>query len=220
MNNGMNRGSGSSVKRLLIVADQSFVVPKIRLALCQTGDLRVIGLLDGRASVRARLLDVLPDVVLVADMQNPDDTLGRLREIGDVIPESRTLLLTQRLDDEWIEAAFQAGAETVVSSTVSPLALAALLRETVRGNIIHPHRRAPARNRACPLTSRELEILELASGGRTNREIGRDLWITEQTVKFHLSNTYRKLGVSNRTEASRYAHVHALVTPERERLAS
>ena len=45
----------------------------------------------------------------------------------------------------------------------------------------------------------------------TNSQIARQLWVTEQTVKFHLSNTYRKLGVANRTEASRYAHVHDLV---------
>ena len=45
----------------------------------------------------------------------------------------------------------------------------------------------------------------------TNARIGRELWVTEQTVKFHLSNVYRKLGVSNRTEASRFAHVNGLV---------
>jgi hypothetical protein len=53
--------------------------------------------------------------------------------------------------------------------------------------------------------------------GHTNARIGRLLWVTEQTVKFHLSNIYRKLGVSNRTEASRYALVNGMVTlPRRE----
>ena len=55
------------------------------------------------------------------------------------------------------------------------------------------------------LTRRELQILRLARDGVGNKEIARDLWITEQTVKFHLSNVYRKLGVSNRTRASRVA---------------
>jgi DNA-binding NarL/FixJ family response regulator len=63
---------------------------------------------------------------------------------------------------------------------------------------------------ACPLTRRELEILRAVTEGHTNARIGRDLWVTEQTVKFHLSNIYRKLGVSNRTEASRYALVNDL----------
>ena len=86
-------------------------------------------------------------------------------------------------------------------------------------------RRAPLREprgggrRPCPLTARELEILLLAAEGHTNGQIARELWVTEQTVKFHLSNTYRKLGVANRTEASRYAHVHELVARS-ERLAS
>ena len=68
-----------------------------------------------------------------------------------------------------------------------------------------------------PLTARELEILGAVAEGHTNARIGRLLWVTEQTVKFHLSNIYRKLGVSNRTEASRYALVNGMVTlPRRE----
>ncbi len=61
------------------------------------------------------------------------------------------------------------------------------------------------------LTRREREILGFVADGMTNARIGRELWVTEQTVKFHLSNLYRKLGVSNRTEASRFAHVNGLV---------
>ena len=60
-------------------------------------------------------------------------------------------------------------------------------------------------------TARELEILRAVAEGHTNARIGRLLWVTEQTVKFHLSNIYRKLGVSNRTEASRYALVNGMV---------
>ena len=66
----------------------------------------------------------------------------------------------------------------------------------------------------CPLTTRELEILQLVARGSTNGEIARRLWVTEQTVKFHLSNIYRKLEVGNRTQASHYAHVNGLVLDE------
>ena len=77
---------------------------------------------------------------------------------------------------------------------------------------MHRYERRPHTDtKECPLTDRELEILRLAAAGNTNSQIARELWVTEQTVKFHLSNTYRKLGVANRTEASRYAHVHDLV---------
>ena len=66
------------------------------------------------------------------------------------------------------------------------------------------------------LTAREREILMLVADGLTNATIGKQLWVTEQTVKFHLSNIYRKLGVSNRTEASRFVHTGG---PARPRLA-
>ena len=62
------------------------------------------------------------------------------------------------------------------------------------------------------LTERELEILRLVSSGAKNGDIARSLWITQQTVKFHVSNIYRKLDVSNRTEACHYAHVNGLVS--------
>ena len=63
------------------------------------------------------------------------------------------------------------------------------------------------------LTDREREILSFVASGATNAEIARKLWITQQTVKFHVSNVYRKLEVGNRTEACHYAHVNGLVAP-------
>jgi DNA-binding NarL/FixJ family response regulator len=207
------------MKRLLIIADHSLVVYAIRLALRQTAGFQVMGFLDGRASVRAQLLDLRPEVVLVDDMQNPEDALERLREVREVVPDAKALLLTLRVEDEWIEQAFAAGAEGVLSKVVHPVALGTLLRETARGNVIHRPRRADQVSASSPLTCREHEILGLAAQGYTNGKIGRELRITEQTVKFHLSNTYRKLGVTNRTEASRYALVHAIVGVD-NRLAS
>ena len=69
----------------------------------------------------------------------------------------------------------------------------------------------PAAAEESVLSARELEVLRLVAAGSTNSEIARKLWVTEQTVKFHLSNIYRKLEVGNRTEASRYAHVNGLL---------
>ena len=64
------------------------------------------------------------------------------------------------------------------------------------------------------LTRRELEILRLAAEGFSNAQIAKSLWVTEQTVKFHLSNIYRKVGVGNRTEASRWAQRHGVLPGE------
>jgi DNA-binding NarL/FixJ family response regulator len=205
----------------MIVADHSFVVQAIRLALRQTAGFQVVGFFDGRGSVRNALQELRPDVVLVDDMQEADNALARLREVTEEAPQAKSMLLTLQMDSDWLEQAFDAGAQAVVSKTVHPVSLGTLLREISHGNVVHRFEKRPAAvvEDDCPLTDRELEILRLVAEGHTNGRIARELWVTEQTVKFHLSNTYRKLGVANRTEASRYAHLHNLTAP-RERLAS
>jgi DNA-binding NarL/FixJ family response regulator len=72
---------------------------------------------------------------------------------------------------------------------------------------------APSRDEGTGLTKRELEILRLAAEGHSNAQLARMLWVTEQTVKFHLSNVYRKLDVSNRTEAARWAQLNGMLGP-------
>jgi DNA-binding NarL/FixJ family response regulator len=208
------------MKRLMIVADHSFVVQAIRLALRQTAGFQVVGFFDGRVPVRDALIELRPDVVLVDEMQESENALARLREAKELAPDAKSLLLSVRMDPSVLEDAFEAGAHAVLSKTVHPVSLGTLLREIAQGNVVHRAERTRATARdECPLTDRELEILGLAAEGQTNGRIARKLWVTEQTVKFHLSNTYRKLGVANRTEASRYAYMHDLVAPS-ERLAS
>jgi DNA-binding NarL/FixJ family response regulator len=209
------------MKRLLIVADHSLVVHAIRMALRQTAGFKVIGFIDGRQPISKQLLETTPDIVLVDDMHVRQHALDRLAEIGEYAPDAKSILLAGSMDEDSVDEIFEAGASTVLSKAVHPVALGTLLREVVQGHVIHAPRRkrSSAAAEDCPLTTRELEILQLAAQGYTNGRIARELWVTEQTVKFHLSNTYRKLGVANRTEASRYAHMHDLVVP-REQLAS
>jgi DNA-binding NarL/FixJ family response regulator len=208
------------MKRLLIVADHSLVAHSIRLALKQTSGFRVVGVIDGRMTARDALMDLRPDVVLVDDMhdarengaQRPDHAFARLREAADHAPGAQRLLLTLRMEEERLADVFEAGAHAVLSKGMHPVSLGTMLREVVRGNVVHRYERRPAAVAAdCPLTLREKEILGLVAEGHTNGQIARRLWVTEQTVKFHLSNTYRKLGVANRTEASHYAHLNNLM---------
>jgi DNA-binding NarL/FixJ family response regulator len=202
------------MKRLMIVADHIVVVQAIRLALRQTAGFKVVAFVDGRGSIRTSLGELTPDVVLVDDMREPEHTLERVREAAAHAPDAKALLLTLRMDEEWLDEAFSAGAHAVVCKSVHPVSLGTLLREISHGTFAmrHHSRSLPAAVADCPLTSRELEILKLVAEGYTNGRVARELWVTEQTVKFHLSNTYRKLGVSNRTEASRYAHLNALAS--------
>jgi DNA-binding NarL/FixJ family response regulator len=207
--------------RLVIVADASVVVHALRAALAETSGFELVGELDGRDPIALRLLELRPGVVVIDDMRKRDVALARLRESASSVSRAKCVLLTHDMAPSWVDRAFDAGALAVLSKSVNPRALATLLRETVRGTVVH--RPQPLRDSQdlddCPLTSRELEVLGLTSKGMTNGHIARSLWLTEETVKFHLSNVYRKLGVSNRTEASHYAHVHGIVPDDPPRTA-
>jgi DNA-binding NarL/FixJ family response regulator len=200
------------VNRLMIVADNSFAAQSIRLALRQTAGFQVVGFIDGTVPMNPRTAELQPDIVVVDDTQEPEQAMARLQELSDLVPDAKRIFLTIRMDDAVVASAFEAGADAVISKVVHPVSLATLLREISRDTVVHRPRLAakPVVN-DCPLTDRELEILRLVSQGYTNGRIARELWVTEQTVKFHLSNTYRKLGVANRTEASRYAHMNHLL---------
>jgi DNA-binding NarL/FixJ family response regulator len=201
----------ADVKRLMIVTDNSFAAQSIRLALRQTVGFQMIGFVDGMQPIAARAAEARPDVVVIDDMQETEHTIARLEELTATVPDAKRILLALRMDEVALAAAFEAGAEAVISKAMHPVSLATVLREIARDTVVHAPTRKPTVVRAdCPLTDRELEILRLVAEGYTNGRIARELWVTEQTVKFHLSNTYRKLGVANRTEASRYAHVNHL----------
>jgi len=201
------------MKRLLIVADNSFSAQSIRLALRQTAGFQVVGFLDGSAPITPRVSELAPDLVVIDDPQEPEDAKARLEELATLLPSAKRVFLTLRMGDETLSEVFEAGADAVISKSVHPVSLATLLREISRDTVVHLHRRSVTKSARsdCPLTDRELEIIQLVAQGYTNGRIARELWVTEQTVKFHLSNTYRKLGVANRTEASRYVHVNDLL---------
>jgi DNA-binding NarL/FixJ family response regulator len=210
------------MKRLAIVADRTSMVDTFRLALRQTTGFKLAAVADGRHSLPGRLHDADPDVVLVDDMHDRGNSLQRIREIRAELPNAHVVFLTSEMDPNRTAEALDAGAHAIISKLIHPVSLATLLRETANGNIVHSTAGMSIRSREAvkpSLTARELEILRLAAEGHTNDQIARMLWVTEKTVKFHLGNTYRKLGVSNRTEASHYAHTNDLLR-ERQRIAS
>src|SRR4051812_4263388 len=196
----------------MIVADNSFAAQSIRLALRQTAGFQVVGFVDATVPISGRVAELEADLVLVDDTHEPGHALARLAELMTGAPAAKRIFLTMRMDHESINEIFDAGADAVISKAVHPVSLATLLREISRDAVVHRMRQqAKPSTVSCPLTDRELEIVRLVAQGHTNARIARELWVTEQTVKFHLSNTYRKLGVANRTEASRYVHVNDLM---------
>ena len=203
------------MKTMAIVADSSFVIETIRMALRNTAGLKLLGKVDGRADVRGAIAHARPDVILVDEMQSAEDALERIRECREETPASSILLLTMRMEDDAVAKAINAGVDACVSKTTHLPTLGTLIHEIVERNIVCAMPRPPRDGTEAPaddnLTVREREILRLVSDGLTNGRIARELSVTEQTVKFHLSNVYRKLGVSNRTQASRYAHMNGLM---------
>jgi DNA-binding NarL/FixJ family response regulator len=201
--------------KVLIVTDHKMSAQAIEFGLRGTADCEIVGARDGRVPLGATLKDAKPHVILVDDMGNPEDTLARLREVRAMKPPVKAVLLTMKLDPAWQEQVFAAGAAGVVYKKLRALTLGAAIREIHHGTIItRPAGSATAvMPKECPLTERELEIVRLVARGLTNGKIAQELTVTTQTVKFHLSNAYRKLGVANRTEASHYARQHNYLEP-------
>jgi len=208
------------VKRLVVVAEDSLIVEAIAIALRKSGEFNLVGHLDGRSATAGAILDASPEVVLIDEMECSDQPIALIREIKAVDASVMVIVLALSPEAAWVDEMFAAGASAAVSKSTQPGALATLIRETLEGRMLHlyqPVERVagaqgkPAGGEDSVLSSRELEVLRLVASGSTNAEIARKLWVTEQTVKFHLSNIYRKLEVGNRTEASRYAHVSGLL---------
>ena len=153
-----------------------------------------------------------------------------LRRVRALCPDVRSVVISADDEPDAIDAAFAEGAVAYCLKTAEPEDLAAAVRQAFAHSIyIGGGRRVSARAVRQPvlrsveretmpeLTRRELEILRLVAEGHSNLQLAHMLWVTEQTVKFHLSNIYRKLQVSNRTEASRWAQVNGLLGPAVER---
>ena len=156
-----------------------------------------------------------PDL-LVAELVGADGSLASLNVIRSARERAagmRVIALSSVSDPVQIDGAFAAGVSAYVIKTAQPDDLASAVRQTFEHSVL-PSAAVSAMTETeveHPLTKRELEILRLVAEGQTNVQIARVLWVTEQTVKFHLSNIYRKLDVNNRTAASRWAQLQGLL---------
>jgi DNA-binding NarL/FixJ family response regulator len=189
----------------------------VRVALKATSPSEVLAALD----------DVRPDL-MVAEVETPDgeiDGIECLLRAREQVPSLRGIIISSLAEPAFIDRALAAGASAYVLKTAHPEDFASAIRQAFSSSIfLAGPRTAPAaatastragQKQAADLTARELEILQLVAEGLSNGEMARRLWVTEQTVKFHLSNIYRKLDVANRTQASRWAQVNGLLSSSR-----
>jgi DNA-binding NarL/FixJ family response regulator len=189
------------------------------VGLRKSGEFNLVGYADPRQTSARTIVGAQPDVVLLDDTGRSERAVELIRELKAEDEQLSVIVLSVEMDQEWVEHIFNAGASGAISKATHPVALATLLRETLNNHIFHKFscmrpvsdQVAAVAEGDLPLTRRELEILQLVAAGSTNGEVARKLWVTEQTVKFHLRNIYRKLDVANRTEASHFAHVNGLV---------
>ena len=183
----------------------------IRRALADAADFEIVHEVSVGSHVVPAVRETKPDIVLL-DLRMPElDGLACLERLRKHDPAIAVVILSSYSDPEQIETARRAGARGYVVKTVEPVDLANVLRTALSGTSFTvwgadaERGPAPAMG-ATALSERETAVLEAVARGLSNREIGRQLWISEQTVKFHLRNVYRKLGISSRTEAARYAY--------------
>jgi DNA-binding NarL/FixJ family response regulator len=201
--------------RVLIADDHRLMVEGTKQALERAGGFEVVGEAVNGVQVLPLVRRLKPELVLL-DLRMPQmDGLTCLAKIKKEFPDMRVAILSVSQDPELIQTALKRGASAYVVKSIDPDDLAAALRQALDGNVFttagvteDPGERAA---KDAGLTERELVIVRAVARGLSNEAISKELWVAEQTVKFHLTNIYRKLGVSNRTEAARYAFEQGLV---------
>jgi len=207
--------AGSPI-RILLVDDHAVVREGLHAILDSEPDLEVVGQAEtAEESIRRVALDE-PDLV-VMDIQLPDATgVDACREIRSRWPDVTVLMLTSFADDEALHAAILAGAAGYILKRIRPNELIDGIRRAAAGeSLLDPDvvelvfRRirgeAPDDPLLERLTPQELKVLQLIEQGKTNRQIGEDLFLAEKTVKNYVSNMLAKLGMARRSEAAAYA---------------
>jgi two-component system nitrate/nitrite response regulator NarL len=201
--------------RIALADDHRVTLDGVRRALEEEHDIEVVGEAYSGQDVLPLIRETEPDVVLL-DLNMPKlDGLACLDLIRNNHPKVKVVMFSATTTPEEIETALRRGASAYILKSVNPLDLAAAIRQSAEETVYcaPPRPRVVSCEDQSDLTDRERTVLAAVMRGLPNKAISKELWVTEQTVKFHLSNIYRKLGVPNRTAAVRFAQEHSLIDP-------
>ena len=200
--------------RILLVDDHPLFLDGVRAALARADDLEVVGEAHDVAGALAAARELVPDVVLM-DLGLPDGSgIEATRAVLETSPDTRVLIMTMSDEDDAVVTAMRAGARGYVVKGAGRADLLHGIRTVAGGGAVFSPVVAdrlgalfasmgglPGREAFPELTEREREVLDLVARGHDNRRISRDLFLSDKTVRNHVSNILTKLGAATRAEA-------------------
>jgi PAS domain S-box-containing protein len=196
--------------RVVLGDDNALVLAGLRSLLEAETDLRVVeSAMDGER-LRQAVERCHPDVAVIEVNMPVVDGLSCLRHIRRVSPQTKVLMLTAYADGQTLHTVIRAGADGLLLKSDPPGQTIQGVREVMAGALVLPAAArqwlggGPRTHRFDPLSERESEVLALVAQGLGNRQVAEKLFVSENTVKFHLQNVFQRLAVANRTEASRW----------------
>lgn len=212
--------------KVLIADDQSIIRDGLKLILDMEDDLTVVGLAANGDEAFSLTEKLEPDVILM-DIRMPKcDGVTGTQKISEAYPDVKIIILTTFLEDEYIFEALKYGAKGYLLKDVESDKLASSIRTVVNGGVLidpavaakivtglgsNTTLKTPECKKADELTGRETEIAKLIAKGNTNKEIAKLLFISEGTVKNHVTNILSKLYLRDRTQIALYVKNHDLV---------
>jgi DNA-binding NarL/FixJ family response regulator len=211
------------VTRVLIVDDEALVRAGLKLILESGEDLEVVGEAEDGADAVEAVRRHRPDVVLMDIRMPRQDGLATTTELQRLPQPPKVIVLTTFDLDDYVFRALQAGASGFLLKDTPPRELVHTVRVVAEGEAMlspavtrrlighfaaggRTDRQRAAKERLTALTDRELEVLGAVGRGMSNAEVGRELFMSEATVKAHLTRVLAKLGITNRVQAAVLAH--------------
>lgn len=195
-------GPGTTPTRIVVMDEYPAMLDSMRTLLDGHPGFRVVAQVDSGAELLQVVRSQRVDLVLVEPWLRSDGALAALREISRMHPPVIIVALSRMWDRKHVDPLVEIGARAYIPKSTALERILPIIHAAVDGMVTLPADSDSGMAGAGLLTPREAEVLAMAAEGMDNRAIAEVLVVTERTVKFHLQNAYRKLGVTNRTAAA------------------